>query len=506
MKMRRVAMGKLKEILRYSAAGLSQREIAAATASSLGTVNTVITKIRDAGVKDPLALREHELGVIVYPTEKRPAGPRPEPDMEYIRKEMARPGVTLNRLWVEYKEAHPEGYSRSQFCEKYHKYRKEAEVYMRKVYKAGEQMMVDWAGLTMSYADRNGNAHKAYFFVAILPATSIIYAEPFLDMKLEAWIEGHIHSFEYFGGTPRLLIPDNTKTAVTKIKKHESEINKTYLEMARYYGAAVLPARPHAPRDKGPVENAVKMVEMKIIAALRNRQFHSFSELRKEVLALLAKLNEAPFQRIPGSRKELFETTERAMLKPLPQSRYEFAAFRLAKVNFDYHVQYDGFYYSVPFGYAHKEVEIRAEMDTIEVFYGLERIAAHIRNFNPSRRYTTCEEHMPKNHQAMAEWTPERFKNWAAKSGPQTEAYITALMESRDQREQSYRTCTAILHLADTAPGGAMEKAADKALRMRAYSYKSFELILKGASSENPRPIVHTNIRGADYYREEHHA
>jgi transposase len=499
-------MGKIKDILKYSASGLSQREIAAAAGVSVGTVNTVIAKIKESGIIDPLAFKEYELGAIVYPTPRVRSGTRPEPDMEVIAAEMQRPGVTLNLLWEEYKTAHPNGFGRSQFCARYKQFRKQNEVYMRKVYKAGDQMMVDWAGMTMNYTDRQGAVRKVYLFVAILPATSILYAEPFLDMQLQSWIEANVNAFEYFGGVPRLVIPDNLKSAVRRVQRHESDLNKTYVEMARYYGTAILPTRPAEPRDKGPVENAVKIVEHKIIASLRNRQFHSFPELRNEVMTALERLNAMPFQKLPGSRKELFEKTEKQALKPLPPARYEFASFRQAKVNFDYHVQYEGFYYSVPYQYAHKQVEIRATTRSIEVFYGFERIAAHLRNYEPSKRYTTCFEHMPKKHQAMADWTPQRFKRWAAKIGSETEAYIASLMEQRDQPEQSFRTCAAILHMADTTPSADMEKAAARALQMRAFSYKSFELILKRIGTECSVPVKHENIRGAEYYQEDNHA
>ena len=498
-------MGKIKDILKYSAAGLNQRETAAAAAASLGTVNTVLTRIREAGIQDPLSLKEHELAAIVYPTSRKKAGTKPEPDMEYLHAEMQRPGVTLNLLWEEYKTAHPDGYGRSQFCARYKGFLKQQDIYLRKVYKAGDQAMVDWAGMTMNWTDRKGERHEVYFFTAVLPASSLIYAEPFPDMSLQAWIEGHVNAFEYFGGVPRLVIPDNLKAAVTKVNRYESCLNKTYAEMAKYYGTAVLPTRVRSPRDKGPVENAVKIVEQRILAVLRDRQFHSFPELRQEALAALKQVNERPFQKLPGSRKELFEKTEKLFLRPLPPSPYEFALFRLAKVNFDYHVQYEGFYYSVPFEYAHTPVEIRATTGMIEVFSGGERIACHRRGYDPSRRYTTCVQHMPKNHQAMADWTPERFTSWALKMGKRTEAYITWLMEQREQPEQAFRTCTAILHLADNQRAGVMEQAAERALLMRASSVKAFELILKRAAAEPPSPLVHENIRGADYYREENH-
>ncbi|GHT88639.1 integrase [Spirochaetia bacterium] len=379
---------------------------------------------------------------------------------------------------------------------------------MRKVYKAGDQMMVDWVGMTMEYIDRHGDTHKVYFFVAILPATSMIYTEPFLDMQLAAWIEAHINAFAYFGGVPRITTPDNLKAAVTRINRHESDLNKTYVEMTRYYGTAILPTRAKAPRDKGPVENAVKIVEYKIIASLLDRQFHTFPELRSEVMTALERVNSMPFQKLPGSRRELFEKTEKQTLGPLPPSPYEFAAFKMAKVNFDYHIQYDGCYYSVPFQYAHKQVEIRATTRTIEVFCESERIAAHLRNYESAKRHITVTEHMLRNHQAMADWTPERFKRWTASNqrfaiGPEIEAYITVLMETRDQPEQSFHTCTAILHMADTASAPDMEKAARQALQMRAYSYKSFSILLKRVGTEHPVPIRHENIRGAEYYRDD---
>jgi transposase len=374
------------------------------------------------------------------------------------------------------------------------------------VYKAGDQAMVDWAGMTMNWTDRKGDSHTVYFFTAILPASSLMYAEPFLDMSLQAWIEGHINAFEYFGGAPRLIIPDNLKAAVTRVNRYESILNKTYAEMAKYYGTAALPTRVRSPRDKGPVENAVKIVEQRIIAVLRDRQFHSFSELRQEALAALEQVNGKPFQKLPESRRELFEKTEKLFLRALPPSRYEFALFKMVKVNFDYHVHYEGFYYSVPFEYAHKQVEIRATTRTIEVLSGGERIAAHLRSYDRSRRYTTWKEHMPKNHQAMADWTPERFSSWARKIGKRTEAYIIWLMEQREQPEQAFRTCTAVLHMADARSAAEMEQAAEQALQMHAASVKAFELILKRTAAQPPAPLAHENIRGAAYYREETHA
>jgi transposase len=198
---------------------------------------------------------------------KQPEGAKVEPDLEYIDREMKRKGVTLFLLWEEYKTAHPDGYMYTQFCKQYREYRKKNHVYLRKVYKAGERVLVDWAGLTMHYADGTGKDYPAYLFVATLPASSYLYTEPFRDMKLESWID----AFEYFEGAPHIIVPDNTRTAVKKVSYYEPELNRTYQDMARHYGAVIVPARPFRPTDKAPVETGVQIVERRIIAKLRLR-------------------------------------------------------------------------------------------------------------------------------------------------------------------------------------------------------------------------------------------
>jgi len=192
-------MEKAKEILRLSLhMGLSQRDVASGTGCSVGMVNAVLARVKEAGIADPLSIDTKALGSIIYPPEHGRG--KEEPDFQHIDREMKKKGVTLFLLWEEYKARHPEGCMYSQFCAKYREYRKQNSVYMRKVYKAGEQMLVDWAGLTMKYSEGDGNEKAAYVFVAILPASSMLFAQPFADMKMESWIEGHVKAFEYFGG------------------------------------------------------------------------------------------------------------------------------------------------------------------------------------------------------------------------------------------------------------------------------------------------------------------
>jgi len=500
--MRRIAMEKAKEILRLSQMGLSQRDVASGIGCSLGMVNAILAKVKEAGVTEPLGLETKELGSIVYPPGK--SKEKTEPDFKHVDREMKRKGVTLFLLWEEYKMKNPEGCMYSQFCTKYREYRKMNSVYMRKVYKAGERMLIDWAGLTMKYSNGKDGEKTVYIFVAVLPASSLLYAEPFHDMKMESWIQGHVNAFEYFGGVPRLLVPDNTKTAVTKASRYEAELNKAYKEMAKHYGTVIVPTRPRAPTDKAPVETGVQIVERRIIAKLRHYKFLSFDELAQAFNTELEMVNDQPFQKLPGSRRSVFLETEQNELMKLPSQRYEYAHFKQAKAGFDYHVALDkNQYYSVPYQYSGKNVLVRWNSRTVEVFFEGDRIACHIRNNNPHMRYITEPSHMPESHRAVSDWSPRRFISWAAKTGIKTKEYIALLLSRSEHPEQAFRTCAAILRLASTVAKERMEETCDLAVARNIYSYIYFSRLLENGNSN--KPVIHENLRGKDYFKGDSH-
>jgi transposase len=324
-------------------------------------------------------------------------------------------------------------------------------------------------------------------------------------MKMESWIQGHVQDFEYLGGVPRLLIPDNTKTAVVKASRYEAELNKSYQEMAGHYGIAVIPTRPRSPTDKAPVETAVQIIERRIIAKLRHSQFLSFDELADAFHAELEALNDQPFQKLPGSRRSVFLEAERHELQKLPSARYEYAQFKQAKAGFDYHVALDKTcFYIVSYHYAGKMVLIRWNSRTVEVFCEGERIACHAREGENHKRYTTEPSHMPDNHRAVAEWSPRRFISWAAKYGQQTQKLIALLLERKEHPEQSYRTCAGILRLAATVKAEQMEAACAQALAGNLYSYSCFAKLLESVRLQEP--VTHENLRGKGYYQGGNHA
>jgi transposase len=414
----------------------------------------------------------------------------------------------LALLWQEYREEHSDGYQYSRFCELYRGWQGTLNVWMRQEHKAGEKVFVDYCGDPIAMIDpASGETTEAQLFVAVLGASGYTYAEATLTQQLPEWIGCHVHAFDFFQGVPAIVVPDQTRTAVRKPCYYDPALNVTYREMAAHFGTCVIPARPRRPKDKAKAEQGVLLAERWIIATLRNRSLVGIDAVNEAIEELLTKLNHRPMRRLKVSRKELFEEIDRPALNPLPQKQYEFSQWKIkARVNLDYHVEYETHRYSVPYRYTHKEVDIRATARTIEVFLNHNRIASHARSY---RRfgYTTAKEHMPRSHREHAEWTPSRIVKWAAKIGPATAELVETIMKERPHPEQGFRACLGIIRLEKRFSGERLEKACLRALRCRTHSYRSVESILKNNLEDKPLPTRtakalprHKNVRGSQYY------
>jgi transposase len=411
-------------------------------------------------------------------------------------------------LWQEHKEQYPQGYQYSQFCHLYRQWAKRVDPVMRQEHRAGEKLFVDYAGQTVPVYDLHTNQmREAQIFVAVLGASNYTYAEATWTQSLPDWIGSHSRAFIFFAGVPRVLVPDNLKAGVKKASFYEPDINPTYLDLANHYGTVVIPARVGKPKDKAKVETGVQIVERWILARLRNRQFFSLRQLNQAIAELLEDLNNKPFQKLPGSRKSAFESMDRPALNPLPSQPYQFAEWKKATVNVDYHIEVDRHYYSVPHALIKKKIDVRITNNTIECFYKSNRVASHIRSSNKGR-HSTVKEHMPKSHQMWAAWTPQRFIRWAAKIGPHTQSLIENVLNSRAHPQQGFRSCLGILRLAKSYGDDRLDAACRRAVTIGGTSYRSVQSILKhnldqkplpDQSSESP-PIEHVNIRGARYY------
>jgi transposase len=509
-------MRKIKEILRlHYEKGLSAREIARSLDIGRGTIKNYLDRIQEAGLSWPLApeIDEATLEHRLFPSIHSVSIEKCQmPPMEYLHQELKKKSVTLQLLWHEYKEKVPDGYQYSQFCNLYHQWAEKLDPCLRQEYRAGEKLFVDYAGPTMELvAPETGEIHKAQIFVATLGASNYTFAEATLSQDLPSWIQSHIHAFEFFQGVTEILTPDNLKDAVSRPCRYEPDLNVTYREMAEHYNTVIIPARVGKARDKAKVESGVLQVERWVMAPLRHRTFFSLAELNEAIRDQLEILNNRPFEKLQGTRKSLFESLEKPVLKPLPVHRFVFAEWKTARVNIDYHIEVDRHYYSVPYQLIHEKVEVRLTDTTVEVLLKGRRVASHLRSFLPGK-HTTLSEHMPKSHQKYLQWSPSRLIRWAGTIGPHTQKLVAFILENRPHPEQGYRSCLGVLRLRKRYSPERLEAACARALAFKAYSYKNVESILKNgldqqpldrfSSSQTPLPLLaHENLRGRHYYQ-----
>jgi transposase len=504
--MRRTDVLKAREILRLkNEFGFSIREIARASGCGKTTVSDVLERAAKADLTWPFELNDKELMSRLYPPTER-VGRAPEPDLEYIYKEMKRKNVTLSLLWEEYKSLHPEGLMYTQFCERYRDFKKANNIHMHKEHKAGEEMEVDWAGSTVPYFDRDNMEEKdAHIFVSVLPASSYPFAKAFVDETTPNWIKAHTDAFEFIGGVPAIMIPDNTKTAVITPSSSDPVFNRSYKEMARHYGCAIMPARPRKPKDKGADEGMVRIVGQRILAALRNRKFFGIEEVNAAIAEELEKLIDRPFKKLEGNRRSAFEEIDKPELQPLPKNRYEYSDWKEALATPDYHVEYVGFFYSVPHEYRNTPCTVRATVGTIEIFNNGERITVHERNYNKKKPYTTLPEHMPKSHQLVSGRGKDHFISLAGETGPMTKELVKQIYNNTSNPTESYRICTAILKLASESNPEDVEKASREAIELELISFKYFKMLIGKQRHTNEvtweeKVISHRNIRGNEAF------
>ena len=488
--------------------GRAHRAIAESVGVSLGVVTKTLQRASAAGLTWEAVQRveDEELERRLYPHAAAEAE-RPEPDCVWIHRERHRPSVTLELLHHEYLEQHPNGLRYTTFCDRYRAWLGRRGLVMRQVHAAGEKVFVDYSGKRPRIVDAaTGEVTDVELFVAVLGASNLTYVEASYTQRGPDWIASHVRALEYFGGVPGALVPDQLKSGVTRACLYEPETQRTYEELAEHYGTTVVPARPAHPRDKAKVEVAVQIAQRWLLARIRDEVFHSLGALNARLWELLVDLNARVMRRYGRSRRELFEQMERAALRPLPSTRFEYVDWLKARVNIDYHVAVEGHLYSVPYRLVHERVEARIGADIVEILHGRTRVAAHRRS-HVKGAFTTLTEHMPSAHRAHAEWTPSRILSWAGKVGAATRDLCEAILAERPHPEQGFRSCLGILRLGKRYGEVRLEAACNRALRVKARSYRHVESILKNGldrvatrDEQTTLSLTHENVRGRDYY------
>jgi transposase len=508
---RELTMRQIRQILRLVRDGISAREIGRMLGVARSTIQDNLKRAEAAGLVWPLPaeLTDDVLEDRLFTRAgvKRGYRRRAEPDWAALACELKRPGVNLMVLWEEYREAHPEGYGYSRFCDLFREFERRLSPVMRQDHAAGDKVFVDYSGKKIGIVDRaTGVIHEAEIFVAVLGASSLTYAEATWSQTLPDWIGAHVRMFRFFGGVPRLIVPDNLKSGVSKASFYDPEINRSYGMMASHYGIGIVPARPRKPRDKAKVEAGVRFAQSYILGRLRRQTFFSLAEANQAITGVLERMNAHVMRRLGVSRRHLFETLERPALAALPDTDHEFAEWRFARVSLDYHIELDGFFYSVPHRLIREQVDTRLTARMVEIFHRGKRVAVHERRHG-GRRHGTDPDHMPSSHRRYAEWTPERFRRWGASIGAETEGLVIAILANRPHPEQGFRTCLGVLRLFKDLDRARAETVAARAVAIGALTYKSIASIIATkldrttpAATEPQAVVTHPNLRGSDYF------
>jgi transposase len=508
---RELTMRQIRQTLRLAQEGVSARQIGRTLGVARSTIQDNLKRAQVAGLAWPLPaeLTDAVLEARLFARNGAARGVRRriEPAWGELVCELKRPGVNLMVLWEEYRAVHPDGYGYSRFCDLMREFEARLSPVMRQEHRAGDKVFVDYSGKKIGVTDPvTGVVRFAEIFVAVLGASSFTYCEATWTQTLPDWIGAHVRMFRFFGGVPRLAIPDNLKSGVTKTSFYDPEINLSYGRMAAHYGVGILPARPRRPKDKAKVEAGVRFAQSYILGRLRRQTFFSLAEANQAIAGMVARINDHIMRRLGVSRRHLFETIEHPALGELPETDYEFAEWGFARVSLDYHVEVSGFFYSVPHQFIRLQVDTRATERIIEIFHQGKRVAVHQRRYGGAK-HGTDPEHMPNAHRRYAEWTPERFRRWGAAIGPNTEGLVIAILARRPHPEQGFRTCLGVLRLFKDLDQTRAEAVAARAVACEAFTYKSIASIIASkldrattASSEPQAVLTHGNLRGSKYF------
>jgi len=520
MPSRRTSMRTIKEILRLKFdSKLSQRKIALSLNIALGVVSNHLKIAAAAGLSWPLPdeLNDAALEQIFYPNKNKAIPTKQvKPDFIVMHSELKLKGVTKQLLWEEYQQIHgSDAYQYSQYCQLYRDWVGTLKRSMRQTHKAGEKVFIDYCGPTIPIVNPDtGDCRKAQIFVACWGASTYTYAEAGWSQKKADWIEAHVNAFDYFGGVPDIIVPDNLKSATTKACRYEPQLNASYLHMANHYKTVIIPARPYKPKDKSKAENAVLIVERWIMARLRHMTFFTLKELNQNIRLLLEDLNQRSFQKLPGSRLSQFEALDKPAMRALPATRYEYIEFKLVRVNIDYHIEYDKHYYSVPHHLVKHQVEVQATREGVALFFKGKQVARHARRYSQGS-FSTEPNHMPEAHRHHLQWSEERLSNWADALGPHVLIVVKKIFASKKHPEQAYRSCLGLLNLSKQYDTARLNKACHRAVLIGSPRIKSIKSILKQGIEQLELPInddasaeektgeeaaCHENIRGPGYY------
>lgn len=432
------------------------------------------------------------------------------PEWELVHAEMQRPDATLERLWQEWREQCPDGIGYTTFTEGYRKYKGSLHVVMRRTHRPGEKLFVDFAGRTVEVRDPSGGPSTfAQIFIAVMGYSNYTYIRAVKSQNSTDWVQCHIDCFDFLGGVPEWVVPDNLKSAILGRDKEKIHVNPAYRDCLRHYNTATMPTGIRKPRHKAKAEIGVQIAQRWVLFPLRDRIFFSLNELNEELRRRTQMLNAHPFKQMEGTRCQRFESHERHALKPLPVQNYELCNWRYGvRVGDDYHVEHLRSFYSAPNRLCGSSVDLRITATTLEIMFRSRRVAIHSLSIDPGT-IVTMPDHRPVAHARVLEGEPRTLLSWAQAVGRWSEQMIRHHLEDRTDATNGLRAARRMRELSREYGEPRFEEACAYAVPLNITSLRSITSILKRSPDKREMPTEasptrphHDQIRGPGYYGE----
>jgi transposase len=517
-----ISMQQIRALIQLLEKGYSFRAIAIQLRISRQSASLYAFRLKMSGHTMEVLrhLNDVDLGAVVY------APPKPIDYSDdarrldfiartpYFLTELKRTGVTRLLLWEEYRKEYDSPYGYTRFCDLLKEAIQPTKATMHLVHTPAEMVMVDFAGDKMSYVSKStGEVISCPVLVCVLPFSKYSFAMALPNATIPQVIKALNCCLQYFQGVPLSLKTDNMKQVVTKSCRYEPLFSEVLQQWALHNNITLLATRVAKPKDKGAVENEVKIAYQRIYAPLRDEVFHHIDELNAAALKQLAMHNEKLFQLKDHSRLQQFKQEEQSLLQALPATPFVIKHQVSAKVQKNYHITLGENYhhYSVPYQYIGKQVSVVYDTDIVEVYYKHNRIALHKRAYK-KHDYTTTGDHMPAGHKHYYEQlglTPSYFLEQASHIGEPVYQYMDKVLKARVFTEQSYNACKGILRLHKQYGTTRLEAACTRALSGNTFNYRTVQNILINHLDQQDqihqndlfKVPEHPNLRGPDAYQ-----
>ncbi len=504
----------IRQLIQLKIKGYSNRKSAELLSVNRKTIDGYVGLFKSLGIRysELLELDEKSLQDL-FPNQSEVESLRYEQLSQYFpyfERELKKPGCTLQALWREYLNKHPDGYRHSRFNHHFNEYRQKVKASCKLEHKAGERLFIDFTGKKLEVVDKQtGEIARVNVFVGILPCSQQTFVHATKTQGKEDLIGAVVKCLEYFGGSPAAIVSDNLKAAVSRASKYEPVINRSFKDPGLHYGCSIDPARPYSPQDKAMVEGAVKLVYQRIFYPLGKHIFFSLESLNEQIGELTDQYNNCTLSQRSTTRNQEFPALEKQYLQPLPKNSYCLKAFKRLTVQKMGHIclSEDKHYYSVPYRFRGKRVEVQYTGHTVEVYFDRERIALHPRDARAGK-YSTNKEHLSSHHKAYSEWNMDFFVGRARHIGEHAQEYVRGMILQRNYPETAYKQAQGILMLTKQYTPQRVDMACKRALAADHYSYRTIKKILENRMDQQPGEDsaqvhipFHENIRGSDHYQ-----